>query len=270
MRELLWKYLIGPIIADAKNTEQLAWQGVKTFPGYNPVNTAVYAALALSSLYLVYKLIRREEFEFNSSTALYSIPFMLLGGTLRFLEDAAAVPYPYNIILITPLIYFLIAALYLPGMYYLEKKRLTAYGSVLLLPALILAALQVSKFDLLYFLGTISLSGALTAAYYFVLKERYTSPELLAVAFSQFYGGTASMLAGYFGEFTPKQMLGRFFYRILGSPGVLLMKFGVLGLALYILKDLDEEPLRGIALIVLYAVGLGTGFRVFLRVLAGV
>jgi uncharacterized membrane protein len=70
--------------------------------------------------------------------------------------------------------------------------------------------------------------------------------------------------------FAPKQIIAQMFYSLLGPPGILVMKFGVMGLALYVLQDIQEEPLRGIALITLYAVGLGTGFRVFLRVLAGV
>jgi uncharacterized membrane protein len=275
MRELLWKYLIGPVVADAKNAEELAWQGTTAYPGYNPVNTIVYAVLALTSLYLVYSFFQRKEIEFDSRTAVYSIPFILLGGALRFLEDASAVPYPYNIALITPLVYMLVAALYIPGVYYLDREKLAAYGSLLLLPVLLFAALQMTGFKAIYFLGTIGITGILTAGYYFVLEERFTSRPLVLMAFSQFFGGTASMLASYVASqaaegFAPKQIIAQMFYSLLGPPGILVMKFGVMGLALYVLQDIQEEPLRGIALITLYAVGLGTGFRVFLRVLAGV
>jgi uncharacterized membrane protein len=271
MRELLWKYLIGPVVADAQNVEELAWQGATAVPGYNPVNTVFYALTALAMLYGVYRILQRNEIQFDSRTALYSVPFMFLGGALRFLEDAAAVTFPYDIALVTPLIYFLIAALYIPAVCYLENRDLAIYGSTLLMPVLLLSALQLENFKILYFFGVLISTSILTLAYYFVLEDRFTDPPMTLMALSQFFGGSASMLSAYQVEnFAPKQLLAQTFYSVIGPPGILLMKIGVVALTVYVIRDLQDEKMKGLALLTLYAVGLGTGFRVFLRVLAGV
>ncbi|MFB6159157.1 MAG: DUF63 family protein [Candidatus Nanohalobium sp.] len=271
MKEFIWKYLVGPVLADARNVQELTWNSVTAAPGYNPVNTVVYASVAATILYFTARFFRREDVSFSSSTAVHSLPFVLLGGALRFLEDAAAVPYPFDAVLVTPLIYLLIALFYLPGVYYLEDRELSIYGLTLLLPLLAFSTTVFTGFNFLYFAATIGLTTVLTGAYRFLARDEYISTPLVLVAFSQFFEGSASALSSYLTpeSYVPKQILAGTFYRLMGSPGVLVMKAALVGLALYILKDIEDKQLKGIVLITFYSVGLGTGFRVFLRVITG-
>lgn len=270
MIEQIWKYLVGPIVADAQNVESLAWKGATAYPGYNPVNTVLYGLTALLSLYVLYRFFQKKDLKLDSSTALHSLPFMFLGGTLRFLEDASAVPFPYNIVLITPLIYFLIAGVYLPALTFLEDRQLSTLGSVLAAPTLLYAFLSMPSFNTFYFSTVIFLTAFLVLMYHLIVDERFGTLPYLAVAGSQFFGGTASMLANvFYNGYTPKQLLTAMFYNVFGPTGILLLKFGIVGLAVYVLKDLEEEMFY-VALMVLYAVGFATGFRVLLRAAAGI
>jgi uncharacterized membrane protein len=269
MQEFIWKYLIGPIVADARNRQEVVQQGVTAFPGYNLVNTLAYVLAAGAILYLVYRLFQRKEVELTASTALHSVPFMLLGGTLRFLEDAGAVPYPYDIVLVTPFIYMLIAAVYIPAVYYLEDRKILGLGTALLVPSLLFAVLQFQQFRPFYTAGTLVLAGFLTALYAWIVRGEYSSRELVAVAGSQFFGGAASMNAVFY-DYTPKQLLAQYFNSFFGPPGVLVLKLGIVVLAVDILVDMEDGAMKSISLLALYAVGLGTGFRVFLRVAASI
>lgn len=269
MIEALWKYVIGPIVADARGTETVIWNGVTATTGYNPVNTILYAATAATVLFLLHRFFSKKDVQLTSATAVYSIPFILLGGTLRFLDDIQLIPYPYSIPLITPLIYFLIAAVYLPAVYKLENRDLLKLGTAILLPVLGYALRGLNSVNVVYAAAVVSLSLLLTGLYYFVLQKPYNSRHLVLLAFTQFFEGSASMLSTFYG-YSPKQLLTQLFNSLIGFPGILLMKTLVLILGIRVITDLDDERLRYLALMVLYSVGLGTGFRVFLRVVAGV
>ena len=269
MQEILWKYLIGPIVADAQNVQQLAWKGTTATKGYNPVNTAFYAVTSIIVLLGIYKLFHKKGIKFTTETAVHTLPFVLIGGTLRFLQDASAVPYPYSIVLITPLIYFLVAAITLPAIYYLENRRITLFGTLLFAPLMLYSVLQFEQFRILYIVSTIVLTAILTFSYRWIASEKYSSFPLVLVAFTQLFEGVASMLSSFYG-YNPKQLLAQLFTALIGFPGVLVMKVGVLALAISVVTDIEDENMKALALLTLYAIGLGTGFRVFLRVLAGV
>ncbi|QGA80606.1 DUF63 family protein [Candidatus Nanohalobium constans] len=269
MKELLWKYIVGPIVADAKGAETVLWNGVTATPGYNPVNTVFYILLASATIYAIYRLFHSREFDITPKTAVYTTPFILLGGTLRFLDDAQLVQYPYSIPLITPLIYFLIAAVFLPATYKLEDKKLGYTGTALLLPVIAYAVTGFKSLNILYVVGTAALTLSATGIYYFLAENDYSSTSMILLAFTQFFEGSASMISSFY-SYNPKQLLAQAFNSILGFPGVFVMKTGILLLALSIITDLEDEKMKALALITLYSIGLGTGFRVFLRVAAGI
>ena len=269
MLELLWKYLVGPIVADAKGVETLAWKGATTATGYNPVNTVFYAATAGLTLYLIYRFFQTRDVELTPQTAITATPFILLGGTLRFLDDAQLVPYPYSIPLITPLIYFLIAAIFVPAIIKLDEKKVKILGTAILTPVLIYSLINFQSFNLIYASGTIALSLLITAIYYLIFEEEFVKPYLIVLVFTQVFEGVVSMFSSFYG-YQPKQLLAQTFNTFLGFPGVLVMKLGILALAISVIRDIEDSKLKSIALITLYSVGLGTGFRVFLRVTAGV
>lgn len=108
--QFIWQYFLGPVVADARNITEATYMGVTAEPGYNYINTAAYALLAGLSIFGLERLLDHFDIGTEDTFILALTPFILLGGLTRTMADATIVPYPYNIALITPIIYFLIFA----------------------------------------------------------------------------------------------------------------------------------------------------------------
>lgn len=130
----IWRYFWGPIDADAHNARCAARAGgvVRRFdstdacraaleqgaivaePGYTFVSEAGYAVVLLFMLFGVLLLVRRLGVGTDSRLFFALIPFAFFGGALRVVEDAndavpadtaAAISYPANALIISPIIY---------------------------------------------------------------------------------------------------------------------------------------------------------------------
>lgn len=127
--QFLWRYFWGPVAADGRGVSCIARQdgqtivpeqcttasGIVAEPGYTVVSTVSYGVLLVLLLFGVYLLLLRLDLG-SSPTLIYGLfPFVLLGGTLRTIEDAStalleatgspALPFPYSAIIISPFIY---------------------------------------------------------------------------------------------------------------------------------------------------------------------
>lgn len=128
----IWHYFWGPVFADAHGAVCAAWNGGSpqllqssaacaratepvAYPGYTAVSEVGYALTLLGSLAGVVFVLRRLEIGERSRFIYPLLPFMLFGGALRVVEDAndqvpagveAAIQYPWNTLIISPLIYF--------------------------------------------------------------------------------------------------------------------------------------------------------------------
>jgi len=132
----LWRYFWGPVAADGQGAqcavrdadgttlldstaacaEAVDAGAVVAFPGYTTVSTVSYVVILLGMLVGVVFLLQRFDIG-NELRFFYALfPFMLLGGTLRTVEDAGVaamdagveplIPFPASALLISPFIYF--------------------------------------------------------------------------------------------------------------------------------------------------------------------
>ncbi|OUJ18949.1 putative membrane protein [Methanonatronarchaeum thermophilum] len=92
--EFIDNYYIQPIVQDA---------------GYNPVNTITWAILLVIFLFISLKILQKLEIKLDRGFIYSLVPFIFIGSGLRVVEDAGVVHEPLNYLLITPLIYFLVA-----------------------------------------------------------------------------------------------------------------------------------------------------------------
>ncbi len=99
----LWRYIWGPVVADA---EGRVIEGVSA--GYNPVNTIVYAIVLIISFFGIYEIFEYFEIEVDQRFVYSLMPWVILGGSLRSLEDVGLFKEPLDRFMITPLIYFLL------------------------------------------------------------------------------------------------------------------------------------------------------------------
>ncbi|MCD6383794.1 MAG: DUF63 family protein, partial [Thermoplasmata archaeon] len=93
------KYLWGPVLADAG----VPGAGVK--PGYNVINTAVYAYVLFLSLLIIHRLLVRFGIKVDQSFYLSLTPLIISGPLLRTLEDSGFFIPPSSYLFISPLIY---------------------------------------------------------------------------------------------------------------------------------------------------------------------
>ncbi len=104
----LWKYIWGPIVADAKRTPQ---GGIAE--GYNPVNTAVYAIILAVAVIGIWRAFSYLRIRLDAAFMVAMVPWVLLGSATRALEDAGLFTRDGQLVylFISPLIYIIIGLL---------------------------------------------------------------------------------------------------------------------------------------------------------------
>jgi uncharacterized membrane protein len=95
IREFLYKYYIDPI---------------RYGQAYTLIDTLTYALILIVAVYLVYRGLRRYKIAIDDELVLATLPFVVLGGLLRVVEDTGMVTSDFRFLLITPLIFFTIFA----------------------------------------------------------------------------------------------------------------------------------------------------------------
>ncbi len=99
----LWKYIWGPVVADA---EGRSVDGISA--GYNVVNTLVYASAMVIALLGILEIFKRYKINMDRKLITSLIPWIILGGTLRSLEDAGFFSTSISPFFISPVIYFVL------------------------------------------------------------------------------------------------------------------------------------------------------------------
>ncbi|MDD1718867.1 MAG: DUF63 family protein [Methanoregulaceae archaeon] len=93
IREFLYKYYIDPI---------------RYGQPYNPVDTLTYAIILIIAVYLVYRWLQRTGISVDRRFVLATLPFVVLGGISRVIQDTGMIHSDLQFLLVTPLIYFVI------------------------------------------------------------------------------------------------------------------------------------------------------------------
>ncbi len=93
MWDFIYKYYVGPTL----NGEP-----------YTIVDTLTYAIILILAVYLVYRWLKKTGIDIDQKFILSTIPFVVLGGLLRVVEDTGVIPRPWNVILVTPIIFFVV------------------------------------------------------------------------------------------------------------------------------------------------------------------
>ncbi len=190
----IWRYLWGPVVADAEG-EMV--NGIEA--GYNVVNTAVYGIILIISFFGIYELINHFEIKVDEKFVYSLLPWIFLGGSLRSLEDAGFFQEPFDRLMISPLIYFVLGfsvlILMAIGAYLSEQKldvsKSKIYKVVLLfpIPLIYLFLSPYLKVFSVWFFLIIMVAVVLC----FIISERYLRLDEKYLFFS--YGLIFSFLA---------------------------------------------------------------------------
>ena len=211
----LWRYFWGPVDADAHGascavrsggtTERLysqsacaAADGIVVTPGYTTISTISYAIVLVFMLVGVLLLLRAMNVRMTDRFYYALVPYMLLGGALRVVEDVNVaflradegmlLSYPAAALIISPFIYFVVFAFTLAALVvviYLARRdvfdeyepALGAVGAVALAGVVGWLLYVSATSDLVGFfpsVAIISLGGAtLIAAAFWWASQRY-------------------------------------------------------------------------------------------------
>ncbi|MFZ2071046.1 MAG: DUF63 family protein [Halobacteriota archaeon] len=274
IRQFLETYYIQPIIHDS---------------GYNPVNTISWALLFALVLLLVLKLLNKLRVEIDRHFIAAVVPYILVGSSLRVMEDAGLFQPPLRYLMITPLIYLCVFFCAVPILVISVKlsgtsKRYNLYFGIagmiwlfadmailllsaeeLILPGVILAVLGITSI----------ITGIIyTIATKFRLKFLTEKLNISVLAVHLLDASSTYIGIDLLGRYTGKHVIEELIVKYTGSAvWMYLLKLGVLVPGLYLLDTLfheEDRALKNIILLALIVIGLGPAVRNTLRMAFGI
>ncbi len=273
MADFFQQYFIDPVI-----------QGT----GYNIVNTLTYAILLIAAVFATYRLLKKMKIAIDNKFILGVLPYVILGGLLRALEDAAS----YGIWFKTPIIYIVIFIVAFAGLLVSKLIEILTRGGrfipyhmtwagigfILVLagltqitvrsPFALAAIVTLSIFwaVLLIFLKELS-----RRARFAFLSKLFTWENTALLAVHMFDATTTFVALQYFPYFE-QHVLPGFLISIFGPAVMFVLKFAVVAAVLYVLdKELKrEDEKRKFVKLVILILGLAPGLRNFFRLVMGV
>jgi uncharacterized membrane protein len=264
---------------------------------YNVVDTLTYAIILVLGVYLLYRWMSQSTwlsdigFKIDASFILATLPYVVLGGVLRVVQDTGMITGDFQFLLVTPLIYFVlffftIAMLFLSRYLTLQgltKSFLTFYAfagivGVFVVSLVLLAwGINHTHIDLLV-LATIPMM-ALTATLLvwafmrYVLSWKYvTDPLYIVLIFGQLLDASATSYGIDLHpsvQYVEQHVVGSGLINLTGTAFVMYpLKLVVLFPAIYVMQLYRKEANPAfwhLVLLAMIVVGLAPGIRDMIR-----
>lgn len=280
--DFLYKYYIGPIT-----------QG----EAYNIVDTLTYALILVAGVYLLYRWMTTSTwladigFRIDQGFILATLPYVILGGVMRVIEDTGMITGPAKFLLITPLIYFVLFAFTVTMMFaslFLVKRGVygsfnTLYGGAgtfaLIVSSLLLVAWGMSHNGIdLFILCIIPLMAlcATTIVWAFmryVLSWTYvTDPLYIVLLFGQLLDASATSYGIDLHpsvQYVEQHVVGSALIDVTGTAFVMYpLKLVILFPAIYVMELYRKEANAAfwhLVLLAMIVVGFAPGIRDMVR-----
>ncbi|MDH7596357.1 MAG: DUF63 family protein [Methanothrix sp.] len=262
------RYYVDPVINDS---------------GYNPVNTVTWAIILGVFIVLIHRAFRRYDIGFSRRFILATAPYIIAGSSLRVVEDAELVNPPLSYILITPLIYLLVASVTLIALFI--SRRLTGgyrlysaigiFWSILNLLLLIRGGVQHPWVPL----AVIVLGSSITGVVFLssrLLPHSFSIPKngcALSVILSHMLDASSTYIGIDWLGYEEKHVVPTLLIHLVGSAAVMYpLKLIVLLPLLAILDESlrDDRDMWGILVLTLLVLGLAPATRNTLRMTLGI
>ena len=268
MHPWIYKYYVEPIISDS---------------GYNLVNTVTWALILGLMLLLIIRLFRRLDISLDERFVISTVPYILVGSSLRVVEDAELVAAPFKYFLITPFIYLLVAVGTLANLilcrWALKERYLAGYSAIGILWAgfnlALLASVGVESFRTPFLIFSLG-SAATLAIWGFAtkLKLRFLSDRLnILILFSHMLDASSTYVGVDLFGYVEKHVLPNLMIDLTGTalvmyPLKLLILIPVLALADEALRE--DPSLLNLTKLALITLGLAPALRNTLRLTLGI
>ena len=274
--DFIYKYSVDPILNGG---------------AYNPVDTLTYATVLIVAVYLVYRWLVRSKIVINGDFIIALLPFVVLGATSRVVEDTGVIPFPYNVLFITPLIYFVIFFYTVFALLISRRLQNAGYvdsyhklmcglgvaGVVVSLIPLAYVGITQTQINLFVFFAICAMglatSAALWAVMRYVFKWEFVDEILYKLLiFGQLFDASATSFGLELHEMTyvEQHVVGSALIEATGTAfSMYLLKLLVLIPGIYILemyrRDGGNQALWHMILFAMVVVGLAPGIRDMVR-----
>lgn len=276
IRQFIETYYIHPITHDT---------------GYNLVNTLTWALILVACLFLTFKLLKKLGIEIDRRFIAAVSPYILVGASLRVMEDAELFAPPLSYLLITPLIFFLLFFCCVAALIFSVKlsrsPRMTGHdyklffgliGALWFIANLIILLLKEDVILPWVLAAVIGISGVLICGIYAIGVKCdvsfLTDKVNVAVLAAHLLDASSSYIGIDKLNYTGKHVIEALIVKYTGTAaGMFPLKLGVLVPVLYVLDtqftDEDRE-LKNLVLLTLIVIGLAPAVRNTLRMILGV
>jgi len=263
--EFVYKYYIHPIVYAGE--------------GYNPVNTVTYAIILGISLFAILKLMDMLKVKIDEKFVVATVPFILLGASLRVVQDVQLVQPPISYMFITPFVYilaFVITAAVLMICLGLQRAGIVkdyskpyfwtgVVGIVIVLGMLFTQHIRLWWAPLVI----VVLAASFTGAIYLIARhfkiDFLTNKLNIAILGAHMFDASSTFTAiDLVGGWYEEHVVPVFFINIFGTAAVMyLLKLAVFIPVIYIIekyfKD-DPQMYYGVKFVLL-VLGAGPGIR---------
>jgi uncharacterized membrane protein len=264
---------------------------------YNVVDTLTYALILVAAVYLLYRWLSTSTwlsdigFSIDSTFILATLPYVILGGVMRVIEDTGMITGDFKYLLITPLIYFVLF-FFTIGILFLSRY-LTLQGFTrhilsfyfwtgvlsVIVASLILVAWSTTHHGIdLYVLSVIPLMAVTATALVwsfmrYICKWEYVrDPLYITLLFGQLFDASATS----FGidlhpalRYMEEHVVGSNLINLTGTAFVMFpLKLIVLFPAIYIMQMYRKEANPAfwhLVLLAMIVVGFAPGVRDMVR-----
>jgi uncharacterized membrane protein len=250
--------------------------------GYNIYNTITYAIIFIIAAFLVYKLLKFIKIRIDNNFLYGIIPYVILGGLLRALEDALIVS---GFWFKTPMIYvivFIIAFVTLSISLLVEKYTKYKYHNLWLIIGIVILLFGFAYVRFVSSFAFISVIG-ITIFWIFIFLaikniakikkynsiDKFLSKENLLLLIVHMFDASTTFTALNFFSYFEQHVFPSFLINIFGPIVMFPLKLIVIILVLYVLdkelcKKQDLEKRNFIKFLILI-LGLAPGLRNLLR-----
>ncbi len=280
--DFIYKYYIDPI---------------KTGQAYNVVDTLTYAIILVIGIYLLYRWMSSPAFmagagfQFDHTFILATVPYVILGGLARVIEDTGMITSDWRFLLVTPLIYFVIFAFTISMLFLshtLTLRGITNNGTTIYASAGTLAVVAASLVLLawsqthngvdLFILAIIPLMAvAATVIVWAVMRSVLSwtyvnDPVYLTLLFGQLLDASATSYGIDFHphvQYVEQHVVGSALIAMTGTAFVMFpLKLLVLFPAVYVMQMYRKEANPAfwhLVLLAMIVVGFAPGVRDMVR-----
>lgn len=236
--------------------------------GYTPEKTLILAFILVLTVYVIFTILKKLKIKIDRQLAIGILPYVILASTLRALQDARV----FNTIwLITPGIYVTMISVILSILiisFLVQRKFGIPYFKTLFVIGLLGVAF------LLPLLKFINLEGFLLVFLFYVpwifvfYKLRWGIANKL-VTLAQMFDANATFVALQFFGYYEQHVVPSFFISIFSPVSFIFLKVvGIVVILLLIDRSKGDKEFNNFLKLVIGILGLATGTRDFLRMLA--